>query len=224
MGLTLVSFALCPSLCRARALLIEKNIAHEVRLIELSARPAWFGPLSPRGRVPLLVTTAGPIDDPRAILEYLEETEGPPLWPRDPYLRAQDRGLFSYAEDEIFPSAYRLQIAPDEDRARAALAAVLEKLAPLERRLEGRAYLSGDGSAFGLADIGLLPFALRAGLIRSHGFIDITRELPNLAAWNARVLARPSASGSVPEDFGARMIADMERRGAWLVQQGSDGG
>lgn len=233
MGLTLVSFALCPFLQRARALLAEKAVPHEVRLIELAKRPDWFGPLSPRGKVPLLVTMSGPIDDPRAILEYLEEAyPSPPLWPSEgsgstapsAYLKAKDRALLAYAEEEIFPSAYRLQIAPDEDRAKNALQAVREKLSPIERWLDDRPYLSGEGERFGMADLGLLPFAIRSELMQKRGLIDITQDLPNLRAWHARVLARPSAHASIPEDFEDRVLADMDRRGAWLLSHVTEGG
>jgi glutathione S-transferase len=225
MGLTLVSFALCPFLQRARTLLSEKAVPHEVRLIELTKRPEWFGPLSPRGKVPLLVTMSGPIDEPRAILEYLEEAyPSPALWPADPYLKAKDRALLAYAEEEIFPSAYRLQIAPDEDRTKNAQDAVREKLKPIERWLDDRPYLSGEGRSFGMADLGLLPFAARSELMQKRGLIDITQDLPNLRAWHARVLQRPSVHASLPEDFGDRVLADMDKRGAWLLTNVSEGG
>ena len=73
----------------------------------------------------------------------------------------------------------------DEPRAQAARETITKTLAMLERELTGREFLSGD---FSLADIAFAP----ALLMLPQVGIAIDPSLANVAAWKARLLARPS--------------------------------
>ncbi len=57
--LELVSFDICPYVERSRIVLLE-GLPHEVKLIELSSKPAWFLEVSPMGRVPVLLLDGRP--------------------------------------------------------------------------------------------------------------------------------------------------------------------
>lgn len=218
MELSLVSFALCPYLERASLLLREKGVVHDVRRVELAQKPDWFRALSPRGRTPLLLVDGELVEEPDAIMELLEELHpDPPLHAPSPLGRARDRALSRYAAQELFPTAYRLQSARDEDSARSALRGMLDRLAPLEEALAHREYLSDRGARYGWADVALAPFGVRTDLMRRRGYVDITTSLPALGAWVARLLARPAVGHSLAPDFEARVVDDMVRRDSWVL-------
>ena len=52
--LELVSHRLCPYVQRAAIALTEKGVTYTRTDIDLAAKPAWFGAISPLGKVPLL--------------------------------------------------------------------------------------------------------------------------------------------------------------------------
>ncbi len=218
MELALVSFALCPYLQRASLLLREKGVTHDVRRVDLAAKPDWFRALSPRGRVPFLLVDGELVEDADAMMELLEELHpDPPMHAPTPLARARDRALSRYAAQELFPTAYRLQSARDEDEARSALRGLLDRLTPLEEALAHGPHLSDRGARFGWADIALAPFGVRADLMRRLGYVDVTAGLPSLAGWVARLVERPTVAHSLPPDFDTRVVDDMARRDAWLL-------
>ena len=52
---TLISHHLCPFVQRAAIALLENDVVHERKNIDLGNKPDWFLKLSPLGKVPLLV-------------------------------------------------------------------------------------------------------------------------------------------------------------------------
>src|SRR5919205_3675459 len=91
--LTLYDAARCPYCARARIMLAEKNVEHEVIEIDLSDRPAWIYEKNETGRVPVIEEDAWILPESSVILEYLEERyPEPPLLPAD----AADRALARY--------------------------------------------------------------------------------------------------------------------------------
>ena len=94
--LKLISFDLCPYVQRARIVLNETALKHEVEYIDLKNKPDWFLRLSPTGKVPILSTEDGVIFESSVISEYLNEIGNGNLLPDDPFLRATHRSWIEF--------------------------------------------------------------------------------------------------------------------------------
>jgi glutathione S-transferase len=184
--LTLYDAARCPYCARVRILLAEKTIAYEPVEIDLDDRPAWIYTKNPTGRVPVLEEDDGLVlPESRVIMEYLEERfPEPPLLPADPAERALVRLRFERFSDLSDPYY-------DALRGRASDEALRVALARLDAELEAQPFLSG--SAYGLADIGYIPWILRA---QTRLGIDLD-SFPLLAAWRERLAERPALAAEL---------------------------
>src|SRR5215468_5825665 len=110
--LTLVSHHLCPYVQRALIALGEKGVAFDRVDVDLANKPAWFAALSPLGKTPVLKVGSTPIFESAVILEYLEDTQPPPLHPADPLRRAQHRAMIEYAAS-VLNDIWGFYSAPD---------------------------------------------------------------------------------------------------------------
>lgn len=217
MKLQLISFALCPFVQRAVISLKEKGESPDVRYIDLMNKPDWFLKLSPRGKVPVLMVDEVALFESQAIVEFLEDVlPEPALRPADPVERARDRAWFVVASEDLVMNQYRLDYGKEESGVRAAKKALDTTLDIIERELEGREYLSGDGRSFGMADVGMAPFLTRAALSKQRGWLDMFEGRPNIDAWAQRILGRDSVQTSVPEDFESLSLTAATNSGAWL--------
>jgi glutathione S-transferase len=169
---TLYTAERCPYAARARIVLAEKGLDYDAVEIDLDDRPAWLYEKNPLGRVPVYEEDGGfVLPESEVIMEYLEERyPEPALWPADPADRLGD--------------AY-YAVRRGTEGAREELDA---KLGELDRVLEGQPYLTGR--EYGLADIGYVPWLLRA-----TERLDVELEpFPALASWLERVVARPGVA------------------------------
>ena len=180
--ITLYNAERCPYAARVRIVLAEKGIDVEVVEIDLSDRPAWFYDKNPKGRVPVIEEEGErPLPESAVIMEFLEERfPEPALLPSDPADRAAARLLIVRDEDLTDPY-YALRRG--EDGAREQFDAALGRLDAL---LGEQPYLSG--AEYGLADIGLVPWVLRA---RDMLGVELDG-FPSLADWLARLERRPA--------------------------------
>lgn len=181
--ITLYSAARCPYAARARIVLAEKGLEFELVEIDLSDRPGWLYEKNPTGRVPVIEEDGWVLAESAVIMEYVEERyPEPALLPPDPADRAAVR-LLIFRDDELTDPYYALRRGEDgaEERFDAALA-------KLDVRLYERGYLGGTD--FGLADIALVPWVLRA---RDMLGVDFSG-YPSLGAWLERVEDRPSVA------------------------------
>lgn len=160
---------------------------------------------NPKGQVPVLVDGDFAIFNSTVIAEYLEDAyPAPPLYPAGAKERARCRLLELFADEILLPPVRALMyrtVPPDPDRERQLAreaegrrgeAAVLEQYSSLEARLGAQDYFCGT---FSIADIGLfmtILFALRLKGPALGGH-------PRLAAWHARVGARPAAALAAAE-------------------------
>ncbi len=185
--ITLYSAARCPYAARARIVLAEKGIEFETVEIDLSDRPAWLYEKNPTGRVPVIEEDGGdPLPESAVIMEFLEERyPEPALLPADPADRAAAR-LLIFRDDDLTDPYYAFRRA--EDGAREQLDAALGRLDSL---LDDRPYLSG--AEYGLADIALVPWVLRA---RDMLGVELDA-FPSLADWLARLEQRPAIAAEV---------------------------
>jgi glutathione S-transferase len=154
---------------------------------------------NPKGQVPVLVDDGLELFDSTVILEYLEDAHPePPLYPADPKARAACR-LLELAADEILlppvrslmhrsePPADPARLAEQEAAARRGEAEIAKQYAILQGKLGARDYFCGG---YSVADIALFMTILYA--LRLKG--PRLEAAPALAAWHARVAARPAVA------------------------------
>ena len=182
---TLYTAERCPYAARARITLAEKGLDYDAVEIDLGDRPAWLYEKNPLGRVPVYEEDGGFIlPESEVIMEYLEERyPEPPLRPADPAERALGRLWIQRFDDRLGDAYYAVRRGVDG--AREELDA---KLANLDRVLEGQPYLTGR--EYGLADIGYVPWLLRA----TEGLDVELDPFPALADWVERLAARPAVA------------------------------
>jgi glutathione S-transferase len=177
--------ARCPYCARVRILLAEKGLGYETVEIDLSDRPAWVYAKNPSGTVPVLEEDGGFIlPESLVIMEYLEERfPEPPFWPADPAERALGRLWLDRFDVRLGSDYYALR--------RGEPSQLDERLRELDAALEAQPYLSGRD--YGLADIGYVPWILRA---RSNLRVELD-PYTALAAWLERLSERPAVSAEV---------------------------
>jgi glutathione S-transferase len=160
---------------------------------------------NPKGQVPVLVDGDLTLFDSTLILEYLEDAyPTPPLYPAGAKARARCRLIELSADEILLPLVRNLMFRnapPDPDperqrlresegeRAEAAISAYYGGLAEM---LGDRDYVCGDFSVADIAMFMTVLFVLRLRGPRLAAF-------PSLAAWYARVGARPSAAQAAAE-------------------------
>ena len=192
----LFSFAACPYAQRARMVLIEKGVDHEVIEIDLYDRPAWFAEVSPYGKVPVLRHRGQVVHESTIINQYLDEAfPDPPLLPADPYGRARARIWMDYCETRYLPAAHRLMSDREDAGKRAAANA---KLAETLRFIEHEGLRSiGDGPFWlgatpSLVDFQFLPFFERFAVYEELAGAEWPEDCTRLTAWFRACAARPS--------------------------------
>lgn len=157
-----------------------------------------------RGTTPALVLDDGStLTETIAICEYLEEVQPePPLIGSTPEERARTRmwvrridltvtepmtvGFRGVEGRPMFEPRMRV-VGPEAAADLKAIAA--DGLAAIERDLGGREWIADD--RFTLADIALFSFVEFGAMVGQ----PLAGDMPRLAAWRARVAARPSAAG-----------------------------
>ena len=189
---------------KVRLLLAHLGIPYEQRALDVvdrSNRAEVLGGLNPALRVPTLVLDDGrPLAESGAILWYLGE--GTRFVPEDPFERAQvlQWMFFEQYDHEPAIAVARFWLAysgsPDEfaDRLPERQAVGRRALAAMERHLDGRQFLVGEGIT--LADIALYAYTH----VAHEGGLDLEPN-PAVRAWLERVAAEP---GHVPIDAQAQ--------------------
>jgi glutathione S-transferase len=182
---------------RVRIALIEKKIPYESIVIDMATRqhrePAYLA-LNPYGRVPTLADDDFVLYESNTILNYLEAAyPAPALLPADQraralvdmHMRLCDAQMARPSGTIIFPKRFLPKEKWNEAAIAAAKGEIEKHFAVLERQLEGKDYLVGDG--FTLADLAYIPFI---------DFVSLMEIAPpsNVAAWIARLCSRPSAA------------------------------
>jgi glutathione S-transferase len=184
---------------KVRLLLAQLGLEYERRevdVVDRSNRPELLGGLNPALRVPTLVLDDGrPLAESNAILCYFGE--GTPLVPADRYERAQmlQWMFFEQYDHEPAIAVARFWVTHGRldafaDRLPEKMEAGNKALRALERHLDGREWLVGNGMS--LADIALYAYTH----VAEEGGFDL-EAYPHIRAWLDRVAAEP---GHVPID------------------------
>jgi glutathione S-transferase len=186
---------------RVRIACLEKGI--DIQLVELDmAKGAHRAPdylrLNPYGRVPTLEEDGFVLYESTAILEYLEATHPTPaLVPNDPRGRALvtmhvklcDIQLARQTGIIIFPKRFLPKERWDEAAMAQAKKEIEKHLAIVERQIADREWMVGG--RYSLVEVCYTPF------VQFFPLMEITPP-PAVAAWTARMLARPSARETEP--------------------------
>jgi glutathione S-transferase len=208
--------------------LLEKGIPFEYVLTFPEQTPAWLA-RSPRGKVPVLETPQGCINEASVILEYLEETgTGKPLLPRDPYARAYVRSLMKEIElyvelparscfaEAFFGGRVSQSI---KDKAREDLAT---GFAAVRRHAKFAPYLAGE--EFTLADIVFLYSADVAASVSGILFgVDPLGDWPAASALLQRLGENPHVQ-AIARNRDAARPAFIEAVKARLAAAAAKGG
>jgi len=185
---------------KVRLLLAHLGLPHERRTVDVvdrSNRSELLGAFNPALRVPTLVLDDGrPLAESGAILWYFGESTR--FVPADPYERAQVLQWMFFEQYDHEPAiavvrfwlAYSGRPEAFADRLKERTAAGHSALAAMERHLDGREYLVGNGLS--LADIALYAYTH----VAHEGGFDV-EPYPAVRVWLDRVAAEP---GHVPID------------------------
>lgn len=197
----------------------EAGIPYDLTVIDFSAREQksnWYLSLNPNGRIPTIVDrSAGnfAVFESGAILWYLAEKYRCFL-STDPLVRSETLQWLMFQMGGIGPmmgqAMYFQRIAAPNghDDPYAIDRYVRESrrlLEVLDRRLEGRDWLAGDDIS--IADMATYPWA------RAWPWAKVDAGgLDNLAAWFARLEARPAVRRAltIPKETPAFWNADVE--------------
>ena len=186
---------------RVRIALIEKNIPAELVEVDMMARahrsPAYLA-LNPYGRVPTLEEDGFVLYESTTILEYLEATHPtPPLVPADArgralvsmHMKLCDLQLARQTGAIIFPKRFLPKERWDEAAMAQAKKEIEKHLAVVETQIAGKDWMVGD--RYSLVEVCYTPFVEFLALVE-------VAPPPAVAAWVARMLARPSAQATAP--------------------------
>lgn len=190
---------------KAEIALGEKGLAFE-RIMVPFTQSAGYAPkhpnvlaANPKAQVPVLVDGDLTLFDSTLIFEYLEDAHPlPALWPKDPKERARARMLELFADDILLPAVRPIMhrsVPPtsaearqkEEEAGKRGELALLEHYQTVENRIGNADYLMGD---FSYADIGMFMALIFSQRLKGPRF----DAHPKLAAWYARVGARPAVN------------------------------
>jgi glutathione S-transferase len=180
---------------KVRLLLAHLGVEYErqeLSVVDRSNRPDLLGGLNPALRVPTLILDDGrSLGESGAIIWFFGE--GTRFVPDDPYERAQvlQWMFFEQYDHEPAIAVVRFWLVysgrPREDfadRLDERLAAGHRALDAMERHLNGRSWLVGDGMT--LADIALFAYTH----VADEGGFELDR-YPAIGAWLERVASEP---------------------------------
>jgi glutathione S-transferase len=183
--MVLYDAARCPYCARVRIVLAEKRLPYDPVEIDLGDRPAWLYEKNPLGKVPVLEEDGGLVlPESEVIMEYLEDRfPEPSLWPADPADRALARLSLQRFGNRLGDDYYA--------RRRGEPSRLEDRLARLDATLESQPFLTGR--EYGLADIGYVPWILRA---RSNLGINLEPH-EALSSWLERLSERPAVAAEL---------------------------
>jgi GST-like protein len=204
-----------PNVRKILIMLEELELAYDWRHVAVFAGENLspeFRTLNPLAKVPVLVedALAEPLFESGAILIYLAETYGPDLlpatgparWETMKWLMAQvaNVGPVFGNHNHFRHDPARAPYAAERFRRTAA-----ELYRILDRRLSDRPWLAGD--AYSIADIATFPWARYL-----HRHAMKPEDLPNLAAWLAKISERPAVhrAAKAVAEMGLRDTRDLE--------------
>ena len=212
----LVSHALCPYVQRSIITLEEKNIAYTRTDIDLANRPAWFVPISPMGKVPILmVDETHTLFESTIICEYLDEVTPGSLHPVDSLEKAHHRAWIEFGSS-ILSEIARLYNAKTESNFKDLQAAIRNCFKQIEREMSGGAFFSGE--KFHLIDAVYGPIFRYFEVFDTFTQWDTFVDLPKCILWRNALKQRPSVVTAVTQDYGKLLTGFLLERESYISQ------
>ncbi|WP_137819018.1 glutathione S-transferase family protein [Pseudomonas sp. 2FG] len=194
--LKLYGFAVSNYFNMVKLALLEKGVPFEVVAIH-GGQSDEFLAISPRGKVPVLQTEQGFINETSVILDYLEDRQtGQPLLPTEPYARAYVRALMREIELYVELPARACYLEAffggrvDEAIKAKAKGDLLAGVATLKRHGKFGPYVAGE--RFSLADIYFLySLDLACAVAKKMFELDLLADFPAAQALFALLNQNP---------------------------------
>ena len=211
--LTLISHPLCPYVQRAAISLSEKSVPFQRIDVDLANKPEWFMAISPLGKTPVLMVGDRAVFESAVILEYLEETQPPPMHPSDPLTRAEHRAWIEFGSS-VLGDIWGLYAAGDAEAFESKAGALAGKFGRLEQRLSASPYF--EGARFSLVDAVFGPVFRYFDAFDRIGDFGVLAAKPKVDAWRRALAARASIRDAVAKDYEQRLWAFLEGRRSHL--------
>lgn len=213
--LKLISHKLCPYVQRARIVLDEKSIPHEIEFIDLANKPRWFLDLSPLGKVPVLLVDGQAIFESAVIAEYLDEVTAGSLHPADPLQKARNRSWIEFASKTLdaISAFYGAHSEADFEKS----------VETLKLRFHGLEDTLGEGPwfngpQFSLVDAAFGPVFRYFDVIEKHADFGLFEDTPKVREWRRALRDRPSIQRAVVDDYPHRLEQFIVARGSQLAR------
>lgn len=213
--LKLISHKLCPYVQRARVVLEEKSILHELEFIDLANKPQWFLEISPLGKVPVLLVDGEPIFESAVIVEYLDEITPGSLHPSDPLDKAKNRSWIEFASSTL-GSIGTFYNAPDQLSFDKGIATLRGRFRTLEATLGDGPYFNGP--AFSLVDAAFGPVFRYFDVIEQYASFGFFEETPQVLSWRKALRQRPSIQRAAVSDYPERLHQFFLKRDSMLAR------
>ena len=178
---------------RTRIVLCEKDIVHEVTLVDPKKLPEDLIDLNPYGSLPTLIDRELVLYNSRVIMEYLEERfPHPPLMPVGPVQRAQTRLALFQVEHDWYPLIDIIETKGEKAVAKAKkdLTESITSVAEIFSAMPF--FLSQD---FTLVDASIAPILWR---LRHYG-IELPKEADAINIYAERLFEREGFVQSLTE-------------------------
>lgn len=191
----------------SRFALAESGLDHEIVVVRTrdgEHLTEAYGRINPRRKVPALETDGGVVTESSAILPLIADLAPERgLLPTGPVARAQAQSWMGFLASTVHPAFTRAmfpeRFTTDADGAEgvrgAALEALSSALTSIDAHLAGREHLL---DAFSVCDLYLTVFLLWR---RGPALAGRLPDLPNLDAFQQRVLARPAIAATLGDDM-----------------------
>jgi len=169
---------------RTRIVLNEKDIVHEVILVDPKKLPEDLIDLNPYGSLPTLVDRDLVLYNSRVIMEYLEERfPHPPLMPVGPVQRAQMRLALFQVEHDWYPLVDIIETKGEKAVAKAKKD-LTESIASVAEIFSAMPYFFSED--FTLVDASVAPILWR---LRHYG-IELPKEAKAINTYADRLFER----------------------------------
>ncbi|XP_033626468.1 pyrimidodiazepine synthase-like [Asterias rubens] len=186
----LFSMRYCPYAQRSRLVLSIKGLSFEEVNCNLSQKPEFLLERNPNGKVPVLEINGKVFIESSIINDLLDDLyPDPPLYPKDPYAKAEDKIFMEEYSSKVIPHFYKFAKSDCQDKeAEEKLMAGLE-IFEAELKKRGTPFLGGQQPA--MVDLNIWPFNERFVIADALTNL-IKQKFPELDSYCRRMEAHPA--------------------------------
>lgn len=214
-GLHIIGHNLCPYVQRVVIVLQEKSIPYKRTDIDLDNKPEWLTPLSPTGKVPILVVDENKVlFESNVICEFVDEISAGSLHPEDIFEKAKHRAWIEFGTEILNCIARIIYKDKTKNEFNATISEMIDRFRIVEEIIEGEHYFSN--SRFHIID------AVYATIFRYFNVIDPLANTDTLLnfrkinKWKKVLSDRQSVRFAVPHDYNGKLEAFIAKRDSYL--------